>query len=244
MKDFNIDMIRELTLEETKELAIETIEIKEHECIFVDFDGYFGYSVLVFKNGKHIHYADDFELHHGYLVKESGRESLKQWYIESLNRKLYTDAELLEEVKTYDEYQQKDYFLRNYYIMRYDYISIFGIGEEEKRAFEEERKTYTIYNPVSFCYVKDESIVEKQRKFLSHLKKSFKQLKENEETFREMISRELANHESCITCDYTDALQSLGLRFEDLTQVQQSIIKKELNRQIQKYYIKEEKENE
>lgn len=235
MKDFNIDMIRELTLEEAKELAIETMEIKEHECIFVDFGGYFGYSVLVFKNGKHIHYVDDFELHHGHIVRESGKEALKQRYIESLNRKLYTDTELLEDVKTYDEYQQKDHFLRNYYIMRYDYIFIFGIGEEAKKAFEEARKIYTIYNPVSFCYVKDGNIVEKQRKILAHLKKSFKELKANEETFKEMISCELANHEACITCDYTDALQSLGLRFEDLTQSQQNIVKKELNRQIQKY---------
>lgn len=235
MKDFNIDMIRELTLEEVKELAIKTMEIKEHECIFVDFKRYFGYSVLVFKNGKHIHYADDFELHHAHLVKESGREALEQWYIESLNHKLYTDSELLEGVKTYDEYQQKDYFLRNYYIMRYDYISIFGIGEEVKRAFKEVRKIYTIYNPVSFCYVKDKTLVEKQRKFLAQLNKSFKELKANEDTFKEMISRELANHEACITCDYTDALQALGLRFEDLTQAQQNIVKKELNRQIQEY---------
>lgn len=52
MKDFNIDMIRALTIEEARHLAIETIEIKDHECIFVDFEGYFGYSVLVFKKRK------------------------------------------------------------------------------------------------------------------------------------------------------------------------------------------------
>ena len=50
-----------------------------------------------------------------------------------------------------------------------------------------------------------------------------------------MISRELANHEACITCDYTDALDALGFRFEELTEAQQKIVKKELNRQIQAY---------
>lgn len=52
MKDYNIDMIRELTITEVRELALETMDIKEHECFFVDFGGYFGYSVLVFKNEK------------------------------------------------------------------------------------------------------------------------------------------------------------------------------------------------
>ena len=235
MKDFNIDMIRALTVEEARQMAIETIKIKDHECIFVDFGGYFGYSVLVFKNGKHIHYADDFELHHSHTVKESGKEALKQWYIDTLNRKLYTDVELLEDVKTYDEYEKKNYFLRNYYIMRYDYVSIFGIGEEAQKAFDEARKIYTIYNPVSFCYVKDESIVKTQSEILKHLEKSFEKLKASDETFKEMVSRELANHEACITCDYTDALDALGLRFEELTEVQQEIVKKELNRQIQAY---------
>lgn len=235
MKDFNIDMISELTIEEAKKLMIESMEIKEHKCFFVDFGGYFGYSVLVFKDKKHIHYADDFELHHHYIVKKSGKEALKKWYIESLNRKLYTEKELLENVKTYDEYKQKDYFLRNYYIMRYDHISIFGIGEEAKKAFEKARKTYTVYDPVSFCYVKDKEIVEKQIEILNHLKKSFKSLKENNDTFREMIRHELANHEACITYSYTDALDALGLRFEDLTEEKQNIVKTELSRQIQKY---------
>lgn len=235
MKDFNIDMIRALTIEETRQMALETMEIKEHECIFVDFGGYFGYSVLVFKNEKHIHYADDFELHHSYIAKESGKEALKQWYIDTLNKKLYTDAELLEDIKTYDEYEKKNYFLRNYYIMRYDYVSIFGIGEEAQKAFDEARKIYTIYNPVSFCYVKDENIIKTQSKILEHLEKAYDELKNNTETFREMVSRELANHEACITCDYNDALDALGMRFEDLTEEKQKIVKEELKKQIHAY---------
>lgn len=235
MKDFNIDMIRALTIEEARQLAIETIEIKEHECIFVDFEGYFGYSVLVFKDGKHIHYADDFELHHGYIVKESGKEVLKQWYIKSLNGKLYTDEELLEEVKSYDEYEKKNYFLRNYYIMRYDYVSMFYIGEEQKREIEEAKKDFPFINPVSFCYVKDENIVKTQKEILEHLEASFKELKKSDKTFREMVTYQLANHEACVTCDYTDALDALGLKFEELTETQQKIVKEELKKQIDRF---------
>ena len=115
------------------------------------------------------------------------------------------------------------------------HVSIFGISEEAQKAFDEARKTYTIYNPVSFCYVNDENIVKTQSEILKHLEKSFEKLKASDETFREMISYQLANHEACITCDYTDALDALGMKFDDLTEAQQKIVKKELNRQIQAY---------
>lgn len=232
-----IDRIENLTYEEAKEIALETLEIKEHDCIIADFDGHFGYSVLVFKNGKHIYYANDYELHHKWLVKENGREALKQFYIDSLNRKLYTDAELMEEVKTYDEYEKKSYFLRNYWIMRYDYLSIFRINptKEEEAEYQEKKKMFPFSNPVSFCYVAEKEIVDTQKRYLAHLESAYKRLKENVETFREMISRELANHEACITCNYTDALTALGLTWNGLTEEQQKITKQELKKQIKRY---------
>lgn len=84
--------------------------------------------------------------------------------------------------------------------------------------------------------MKDKNIVDTQTKILKHLEKSFKNLKKNDETFRQMISSELANHEACIACDYTDALDSLGLNFNKLTESQQKIVKEELRRQINAYY--------
>ncbi len=228
MKNYNIDDIEKLTIEEARQMALDTMEIKEHECIFVDFGGYFGYSVLVFKNGKHIHYADDFELHHDYIVKENEKEALKQWYIELLNHKLFTEAELLEEVTSYDEYEKKTYFLRNYWIMRYDYLSIFGGGDNAKPDFP-------FYDPVSFCYVADEKIIKTQTEIMEHLEAAYEKLKNNAETFREMVSSELANHEACITCDYTDALGALGMCFEELTEEKQKIVKEELGKQIHAY---------
>ena len=230
MKDFSIEMIEALKINEVKEMAIETMEIKEHQCFFVDFDGYFGYSVLVFKNGKHIYHVDDFELHHVHIVKKLGKKALKQWYIKSLNKKLFTDVELLEEIKNYDEYKRKNHFLRNYYIMRYDYVSCFGEHKAIKKA-----KKDSVFNPVSFCYVKDGDIVKEQMKILKHLETFFEKTKSNNEIFREMVSSELANHEACITCDYTDALKALGLEFEKLTKEKQDIVKEELSKQIQAY---------
>lgn len=235
MTNWNITSIENITYEEAKKNALETMKIKDHDCFFVDFGGRFGYSVLIFRNGKHIHYANDYELHHGYLVEEQGKEALRQYYIDTMNGKLFTDEELLQGVTSYDEYKHKDYFLRNYWIMQFDRLSIFGIGDKAQNEFDEAKSNFPFYNPISFCYVMDEKIVEKSKMFSEHLEKVYAELKTDDEAFRDMVSRELANHEACITCDYTDALGALGMVFEELTERRQHIVKQELNRQIQEY---------
>ena len=237
MKEMNITTIENLTYEKAVAIALEHLTIKDHACFFVDFDGYFGYSILVFKNGKHIHYANDYELHHHWLVKEKGRDGLREYYINEMNEKLYTDAEMMEEPSSYDEYEKKSYFLRNYYIMRQDYISIFFIGSNEEREARQREidKKYPYYNSVSFCYVSDPEIIDTQKKYLTILQNAYKHLQNNLEIFREMVRKELANHEACITCDYTDALDALGLKFEELTAEKQEIVKEELKKQIQSY---------
>lgn len=235
MKNWNITSIENITYEEAQNIALETMKIKDHDCFFIDFVGAFGYSVLVFKNAMHIHYANDYELHHDYRVKEQGKEALREYYIKEMNKKLYTDAELLEDAKSYDEYKKKNYFLRNYWIMRYEHLSIFGIGEEAKKEFDNVKPNFPYYNPISFCYVADKNIVDNSIRISKHLENSYKALQENREEFRKMIAYELANHEACITCDYTDTLQDLGMRFEDLTVEKQNIVKEELGKQIQNY---------
>lgn len=70
MKNWNITNIENITYDEAQNIAIETMKIKDHDCFFVDFGSAFGYSVLVFKNAMYIHYANDYELHHDYRVKE------------------------------------------------------------------------------------------------------------------------------------------------------------------------------
>ena len=67
------------------------------------------------------------------------------------------------------------------------------------------------------------------------LKKSYDELKANEDTFRKMISYELDNHEACITLDYTDALFSLNLKFNELEDWQKKIVVEELNKSIRRY---------
>lgn len=236
-KELMISEIEKLTEDTIKPYILETITIKDHNCYLCYLGESFGYSILVFKNGKHIHYANDYELHNHWLVKEKGYEELRRYYIEELKSKLFTDAELLEPCQSYAEYERKNHFLRNYWIMRYDRISMFFIGseaerKERKKLIDEE---YPYFTWVCFSHVQSSDIVDAAEKYYDILKDSLSELKNDNNVFREMVRKELANHEACITCDYTDALDALGLTFEGLTEEKQKIVREELKRQIESY---------
>lgn len=86
MKEYTIRDIESLTEAQAAGIAIEATAIKGHQVYFVDFGGYFGYSALVFADGHHIKYANDYELHH----KDKSRDELREFYFDSLNKKLFT----------------------------------------------------------------------------------------------------------------------------------------------------------
>lgn len=234
-KALTINDIESLTFDEAAEIALDYINIKDHDILFVDFGGYFGYSALVFKNEKHIYHADEYELHHKCLVKEQGKSALKDHYCKELNKKLFTEAELMSVVKSYDDYTAKSYYLHNYWRMQFDCLSCFGIGEQWEKEFEEKNKIYKYFCPACFCYVKNNEIVKRANKIFEHLQAEFDKIKSNDEVFREMISYELANHEACITCDYEPALAALNMNIKDLTENQIKIMQEELHKQIEYY---------
>jgi hypothetical protein len=234
-KTLAINDIESLTFNEAAEIALDYINIKDHDILFVDFGGYFGYSALVFKNEKHIYYANEYELHHKYLVKEQGKSALKDHYCKELNKKLFTEVELMSVVKSYDDYTTKSYYLRNYWIMQFDRLSCFGIGKQWEKEFEEKNKIYKYFCPACFCYVKNNEIVKRANKILEHLQGEFDKIKSSDEVFREMISTELVNHEACITCDYEPALAALNMSIKDLTENQIKIMQEELHKQIEYY---------
>ena len=227
--------IERITFAEAQNMAIATTEIKEHNCFFVELGEHFGYSVLIFKNGRHIYHANDYELHNSHIVTKKGKEALKRYYIKSLSKKLFTNAELLEPIGSYEEYNRKDYFLRNLWIMRYDYISAFVITEEDQNAIEEGKKSHPFFNSMSFCYVANKEIIDEESKYFEHLQKEYEKLSNDLDSFREIIATELANHEACLTCDYKEALSAIGLKFDDLPIEKQSIVKEELKKQIDWY---------
>lgn len=208
MKNYGIFEIEALSEQEVKALAQSSTQVKGHDVYFVDFGGAYGFSALVFKNGHHIYYADD------YASQHTGKtdEELKALYIEVLNHKLYTEEELSEPIRSYDDYQAKDHFLRNYYHMRYDYISAFNIfhNDEERNAFLKKVEGMA-YSPICFAYFKDAEIVHRIQELSSVLEENRSKTADSYEYMKEAIIKELWNHEYMINwqADY-DLFSAFG----------------------------------
>lgn len=199
-KNWTIDEIRALTEDEAFTLAEDTAVIKDHTIYFVDFGGYFGFSCLVFACGRHIYYANDYALHHKGNewagTKDKTKEELLKLYKEKMNNILFTEDEIVGPVKDYDDYSRKDYFLRNYYPMRVDSVSIFHIVHSEAEA-EEYRKKFIgkVYDDAACAYIEDAEFVEHHLKLLKALEKSKTEHADSFEYWKDAILREMYNHE-------------------------------------------------
>ncbi len=208
MKEWTITEIQNLSEKEAQEMAVETMDIKEHNIYFIDFEGYFGYSSLVFKNNHHIHYANDYELHH----KGKSKAELRELFIKEMNDKLFTDAEIAQPLKDYNEYTKKSDYLHNYYGMQVDSISIFCVNptKEQQKEFERQTKSM-IYNPIAFAYMYDENFVKHHIHLAETLIKAQQACENDYEYQKTAFLYEMYNHEYGINwqADY-DTLSSFG----------------------------------
>lgn len=208
MKNWSIKDIEKLEENEAKSMALESMTIKEHNIYFVDFGDAFGYSCLVFKNNHSIYYANDYELLHSGMTQEE----LKDFYIKKMNQILFTEAELAEPIKDYDEAQRKHNFLHNYYGMQVDRVSIFGINptDKEKAEFKEQTEKMT-YNPVAFAYMYDAEFVKHHIELQKKVKSAERAAIDDYEYQKNAFLSEMYNHEYGINwqADY-DTLSAFG----------------------------------
>ena len=190
-KEYTIRDIEALTEEQAAAMAIETASVKGHQVYFVDFGGYFGYSVLVFADGHHIKYANDYELHH----KDKSRDELQEFYLSSLSRKLFT-ADEMETVSDYQDKQAKEYYIRNYYGLRRDHISMFFCGSDSEREKLRKKTEKMIFSPVFMAFYdkKDADFVNSGEELLAMLEKAEPE-SENAEYWKNAFLREMFNHE-------------------------------------------------
>ena len=165
-KEYTIRDIETLTEAQAAEMATEATEIKGHQIYFVDFGGYFGFSVLVFADGHHIKYANDYELHH----KGKNRDELREFYLDSLKRKLFT-ADEMETVSDYQDKQAKECYIRNYYGLRRDHVSMFFCGPDEEREKLRKKTENMIFSHVFLAFYdkKDADFVKSGEKLLAAL---------------------------------------------------------------------------
>ena len=189
---WDIRRIENLTEAEAAKMTIEKMTVKkDYTCYFIDFGGYFGYSVCVFADGQHLNYVNDYELHH----RGKSREELRGLYIKKLNKALYTLDEL-ETVQNYEDFSAKDYFIRNHYSMRRPRLSAFQIfhSDAEERAFDAETKKMT-FSSVGMAYYDDADFVRHLSELCERLNAA-KAAHDNDRAYWEdAFLSEMHNHE-------------------------------------------------
>ena len=153
MKDWNIHDIENLTEDTARDMALETLTIKGHAVYLVDFEGPFGYSALVFCDGRHIYHANDYALHH----RDKSRSELREIFLHKLAAELFTDSEFFEPLKTYDEYRRKQNFLMNCYGQRREHVSIFGnFNDKEYEAWYIQKTADMIFDWAALAHYEPE----------------------------------------------------------------------------------------
>lgn len=219
IKNYTIKDIEGMSAADLASFAEEVETIKGHTVYYIDFGGCFGFSACVCADGRHICYANDYELLHS----GKSRDELRELYRRKLSGKLFTDEEL-QTVNSYDDYTAKSYYIRNYYAMRRPYISAFFIGSDAERAEIEKKTEKMIFSPVFMAYYAPENadFVKRGAELLRGLDEAEQRNKENAEYWKSAFLREMYNHEyginwqsdyDVISCfgncdgveDYTDA---------------------------------------
>ena len=208
MKEYNILDIESMTESDAAGISLEALNIKGHTVYLVDFDGYFGYSCLVFKNGHHISYANDYALHHA----GKGRDELRAFYLEKMDNILFTPEEITAPLADYEEYSRKEYYLRNYYGMQEDHISMFQIWHTKQEEQEyKERTAKMFFDPVSFAYYNNADFVKKHMELLCKLEAAKDAMSDNFDYWKSAFEYEMNNYEYAINwqADY-DTLSAFG----------------------------------
>lgn len=219
--------IEHFTEQEVQEIALDQTIIKGYTCYFAELNSNFGYSVIVFKNGKMIHFANDYQLYHSSV---KSKIELKKYYLRNLDSKLFTDQELAGPVANYKDYKSKSYFIRNLMPQQYDYLTGWAINgkyTDSEDIKKEESGLYTNFSYIAFAYFKDNQFQDRATPLLDNLEKEYKLLLQKKEAFKEAIHEELIEHEAGFTGEYMEALENLGLTYDSLTKGQRKIVLKE-----------------
>lgn len=193
-----ISEIQSLDESTVKGMAKEAIEVKGHTVYLADLDEYFGYSALVFSDGRHIYHANDYALHHSDMKDDS--KALRDWYVKAMNCKLFTEDELRTPSDKYSERGAKEHFLHNYYPMRREYQSMFCSLKNAKEWYKRDKES-TIFSHIALAYFKPED-----RKFVEHLHELYNEFRacnnplRDYEHAKDAFKYEMRNHEYAINC--------------------------------------------
>lgn len=186
-----IHEIESLDENSVKAMAKEAIEIKGHTIYLADLGEYFGYSALVFADGRHIYHANDYALHHSGRT----RDELRKWYVDTMNGKLFTEEELRTPSKDYAERHMKERYILNYYPQRREYQTSFCNFKDAADWYKSDKES-AVYSGVAFAYFKPSD-----RQFVEHLTELYETFKACNSPLRDYthakdaFKYEMFNHE-------------------------------------------------
>ena len=171
--------------------------IKGHDVYFGTFGDHFKYCAIVCADGRHLKYADEYQLHYS-ETRYPDKESLRKRFVEVLNGKLFTEDELREASDDYQELQAKRHYLQNYYADRREKQSIFGDAAE---WYEREKEEGTlVYSRVAlgFYHGYDRDFVEHMAELNRDLEAANDPLRDYEHA-KNAFKYEMYNHEYAIS---------------------------------------------
>jgi hypothetical protein len=219
---YNIDSFKKLkiiTKKEAEEKAFLTKEKGGFSLKVVNCAPYYGIIGLVFYEEKQIKQ----EL----LQEEPSFYEIGKYFINLFNKEYYTEAELEEPLKDYEDYRRRSNFLNNMEPEKYDNINIF------QKDFDEKARQYPFTDIVGIYYFNNKKIADGITKKWEKLDAENKRrMKDDNDYFKSAVIYELANFEVCVSGDPTDALIQLGINPKFLNKDQLGL----LNQQLQKYH--------
>ena len=187
--------IEQATEDMIKAIAEYTTEYKGYTVYIADLEGYYGYSKLVFKNGHHIHYTNDYELHH----KDKTHEELKEMYLDGMKYNLFAPEDM-NVVTDYKDYDRKYRWIMSYFPQEYDYESAFVIkgSEDDKRLTELLKSTTMYFSRLCCCYFYEIEPANKAIEMAKALTDAKNNTASNYEYWVSAFKYEMFNHEYII----------------------------------------------
>lgn len=199
MKIQEIEKMNEAEIREHFAPDFEAVTIKGYTIYLLDIEDGFGYSAIVFGEGRHIVWANDYELHHTYFMKSHTRDDLRAYYIEKENQILYTEEELEQPLKDYHDFERRRKYIMELMPLRRDFLSMFHCErtEEEKAERAQQKAKHPVFCPAAMGY-----FAEADKEFAGHITELYdrlcKQMQDTANNYDYQFSAfyyELGNHE-------------------------------------------------
>ena len=211
--------LKKMSITELEQNCYQKFKIKGYDIYLLYCEPYYN-NVLVATSNNRVIYIDEqiqYPIHkfNHYNLKDNNYNVLQvvKKMIEKAKQKLFTDDEILNDsIKSYDEYLNKENFLNNIVPSKFDYISMFYIGERPEEEQKQIEKMYPC-RCIGFCYFNEKWQADYLTNLYIKLQEKYKEFLKNKENREQTILFELCNHEAFYTWDIDSTYWAIGDKF-------------------------------